>query len=158
MVSLRGIRQDWLRKVSHKRKGLIIMKLSHLLPKWFWLNASWLWLLWRVGILDNLMSIMLFYMGIYLRRFICLFHQGFRARGRWFVSSTSPFMGLNRLLGNGLPNFLPFWFNWALNSPKQIIPFSLDKRVIVSWFYWSMWMMFWLHVMARGNWISSRCC
>ena len=45
MVPLRGIRQDWLSKVSHRRKELIIMKLSHLLPKWFLLNASWLWLL-----------------------------------------------------------------------------------------------------------------
>ena len=94
--------------VPHRRKGLIITKLSHLLPKWFLFNASWLWLLWRVGILGNLMSIMLFYMGVCLRRFIYLFHQGFRARGRWFVSWTSLFMGLSRLLWETAPR-APFY-------------------------------------------------
>ena len=55
--------------------------------------------------LSQWMLIMLFYVGIWMKRCIWLFHKGFTARGRLFVSSTSPFMVLNKLLGNGLLSF-----------------------------------------------------
>ena len=55
--------------------------------------------------LSQWMLIMLFYVGIWMKRCIWLFHKGFTVRGSLFVSSTSPFMVSSKLLGNGLLSF-----------------------------------------------------
>ena len=54
----------------------------------------------------------------------------FIARGRWFVSSISLFMGLNKPLDSGLLSFLPLRFNLDSLNPRQTILFSQGSRDI----------------------------
>jgi len=85
----------------------------------------------KAGYYTNLMSIMPSFMGISMRKFTCnyllVFFLTFQGQ---YANYKSPFMGSNKLHGNGMKNSAQFFLKGVTYILKMIIIFSIRRNRI----------------------------